>query len=149
MSHAVAGSSSSMIQFFDGKDYEYCYIKMRTFLNAEGLWTSIDMGFNEPDNEVGMSDTEKKKLGVARYPNASGLSKIHMSLGKSIFLKIYRAVEQLVENGYGFWYKNNCCKIYDNIEEDKVIAKVEMKSTRNFPRRLHHNAFKPGVADDS
>ncbi|KAL0329071.1 UNVERIFIED_CONTAM: Retrovirus-related Pol polyprotein from transposon TNT 1-94 [Sesamum radiatum] len=40
-------------------------------------------------------------------------------------------------------------QIYENIEEDKVIAKVEMESTRNFPLRLHHNAFKTKSADHS
>ncbi|KAK4427861.1 hypothetical protein Salat_1555100 [Sesamum alatum] len=68
MSQAVAGSSSSMLPFFD-----------------------VEKGFNEPENEAGMSDAEKKKLDVARCLDASALSKIHMSIGKSIFLNISSA----------------------------------------------------------
>ncbi|KAK4440354.1 Ankyrin repeat-containing protein ITN1 [Sesamum alatum] len=38
MSQAVAGSSFSMILFFDSDDCQYWNIKMRIFLKAEGLW---------------------------------------------------------------------------------------------------------------
>ncbi|KAK4390504.1 hypothetical protein Sango_2113700 [Sesamum angolense] len=61
MSQAVAGSSPSLIPFFDGEDYEYWKIKMRTFLKAEGLWTLVEKGFNEPENEAGMSDARKTR----------------------------------------------------------------------------------------
>ncbi|KAL0449218.1 UNVERIFIED_CONTAM: hypothetical protein Slati_1478200 [Sesamum latifolium] len=88
MSQAVGGSSSSLIPFFDGEDYEYWKIKMRTFLKAEGLWTSVEKELIKPENEAGMSDAEKRKLDAARRSDASALSKIHMSVGKSIFLKI-------------------------------------------------------------
>ncbi|KAK4429090.1 hypothetical protein Salat_1209000 [Sesamum alatum] len=88
MSQAVGGSPSSMIPFFDRDDYQYWKIKMRTFLKTEGLWVSVEKGFNEPESEAGMSDAKKRKLDVARRLDASALSKIHMSVGKSTFLKI-------------------------------------------------------------
>ncbi|KAL0354238.1 UNVERIFIED_CONTAM: hypothetical protein Sangu_1005100 [Sesamum angustifolium] len=59
------------------------------------------------------------------------------------------SVGKLVENGYGLWFKGNLCKIYNNIAEDKVIAKVKTESTRNFPLRLHHNSVMTESADDS
>ncbi|KAL0325491.1 UNVERIFIED_CONTAM: hypothetical protein Sradi_5118400 [Sesamum radiatum] len=91
MSQAAAGSSPSLIPFFDGEDYEYWKIKMRTFLKAEGLWTLVEKGFNEPENEAGMSDAKIGKLNAARRSDASALSKIHISVGKSIYLKISSA----------------------------------------------------------
>ncbi|KAL0399543.1 UNVERIFIED_CONTAM: hypothetical protein Sradi_2297600 [Sesamum radiatum] len=91
MAQAVGGSSSTLVPFFDGEDYEYWKIKTRTFLKAEGLWTLVEKDFTEPENEARMSDVEKRKLDATRRSDASALSKIHMRVGKSIFLKISSA----------------------------------------------------------
>ncbi|KAK4433563.1 hypothetical protein Salat_1118700 [Sesamum alatum] len=137
-----------MIPFFAGDNYQYWKITIRTFLRAEGLWALVEKGFKEPESEAAMSDAEKKRLDAARRSDASALSKIHMIAGKSTFLKI-SMLGSLLKMATVFGSKNNCCKIYDHIKEDKVIATVEMESTRNFPLRLHHSAFKAEVADDS
>ncbi|KAK4433557.1 hypothetical protein Salat_1118000 [Sesamum alatum] len=80
-----------MIPFFAGDNYQYWKITIRTFLRAEGLWASVEKGFKEPESEARMSDAEKKRLDAARRSDASALSKIDMSAGKSTFLKISSA----------------------------------------------------------
>ena len=43
-----ADSSIGVTPFFDGTDFEYQKIRMRTYLKAEGLWTIVANGFKEP-----------------------------------------------------------------------------------------------------
>ncbi|KAL0449216.1 UNVERIFIED_CONTAM: Retrovirus-related Pol polyprotein from transposon TNT 1-94 [Sesamum latifolium] len=104
--------------------------------------------------------TSKVKLGNGAFIKENGKGSVPVDFKRGVkhinnvlfvldLAQNLLSVGQLVKNGYGLWFKDNCCKIYDNIEEDKVIAKVEMESTRNFPLRLHFNAFKTESADDS
>ena len=37
--------------FFDGTDFEYLKIRMRTHLKDEGLWTIVAYGFEETEND--------------------------------------------------------------------------------------------------
>ena len=62
------GTDSSVIRtpFFDGTDFEYWKIRMRTHLNAEGLWTIVANGFEEPENDGDLTVAEMKNL-KARY----------------------------------------------------------------------------------
>ena len=44
-------SSVVLTPFFDGTDFEYWKIRMRTHLKAEGLWTIVANGFEKTDND--------------------------------------------------------------------------------------------------
>lgn len=46
-----ADSSVILIKFFDGSDFEYWKIRMRRHLKAEGWWTIVANGFEEPDSD--------------------------------------------------------------------------------------------------
>ena len=52
--------------FFDGTDFEYQKIRMRTYLKAEGLWTIVANSFEEQDNDGDLTTTEMKNL-EAKY----------------------------------------------------------------------------------
>ena len=61
-----ADSSVILTQFFDGINFEYRQIRIRTDLKAEGLWTIVANSFEEQDNDGDLTTTEMKNL-EAKY----------------------------------------------------------------------------------
>ena len=84
-------SQSSLIPFFDGEDYDYWKIKMKTVLRAEGLWNIVEKGFAEPADEASFTEAELKKIEAFRRQDATALSKLQMGVTKLIFSRISRA----------------------------------------------------------
>ena len=84
-------SQSSLIPIFDGDDYDYWKIKIRTVLRAEGLWNIVEKGFAEPEDEADLSEEELKKLESSRRQDARALSKLQMGVTKPIFTRISTA----------------------------------------------------------
>ena len=84
-------SQSSLIPFFDGEDYDYWKIKMKTVLRAEGLWNIVEKGFAEPADEASLTEAELKKIEAFRRQDATALSKLQMGVTKLIFSRISRA----------------------------------------------------------
>ena len=61
-----ADSSVVLTAFFDGTDFEYLKIRMRTHLKDEGLWTIVANGFEETENDGDLTAAEMKYL-KAKY----------------------------------------------------------------------------------
>ena len=59
-------SSIVLTPFFDGIDFEYWKIRMKTHLKADGLWTIVVNGFEEPDNDRDLTESEMKNI-EAKY----------------------------------------------------------------------------------
>ena len=62
------GDDTSVVltPFFDETDFEYWKISRRTHLKAEGLWTIVANGFEEPENDGDLTAAEMKYL-KAKY----------------------------------------------------------------------------------
>ncbi|KAL0324752.1 UNVERIFIED_CONTAM: Retrovirus-related Pol polyprotein from transposon RE1 [Sesamum calycinum] len=153
------GSSAlSKIHMSVGKSV---FLKISSASTTKEAWDTLEQEFHgdekpkEGSNE--RSNWRKKKAQDSHKREEdiwyldSGCSN-HMSSNQDIFERQFKG-----ETWNGAFIKANGKgsvvvdpkEIDENIEEDKVIAKVEMESTRNFPLRLHHNAFKTKSADDS
>ncbi|XP_069155715.1 uncharacterized protein [Solanum lycopersicum] len=72
---------------FDGTDFEYWKIRMRTHLKAEGLWTIVANGFEEPDNDGDLTAAEMKNLETKLSSRCNSLEQNPDGL-KSIFCRI-------------------------------------------------------------
>ena len=83
-----ADSSVVLTPFFDGTDFEYWKIRMRTHLKAEGLWTIVANDFEEPDNDGDLIAAEMKNLEAKYRQDAKALSKIQMGVSRAYFAKI-------------------------------------------------------------
>ena len=81
-------SSVVRIPFFNGTDFEYWKIRMRTHLKAEGLWTNFSYGLEELDNDGDLTPTEMKNLEAKYRQDAKALSKIQMGVSRAYFAKI-------------------------------------------------------------
>ena len=83
-----ADSSAVLTPFFYGTDFEYWKIRMRTHLKAEGLWTIVANGFEEPENDSDLKTAEMKNLEAKYRRNAKALSKIQMGVSRAYFAKM-------------------------------------------------------------
>ncbi|XP_038983671.1 uncharacterized protein LOC120111184 [Phoenix dactylifera] len=83
--------SFSVIPVFGGENYEFWKVKMRTLLLSEGLWNIVEKGFEDPDDESGLSDAQRKRLDANRMTDARALSKIQNGVSPTIFPRIIRA----------------------------------------------------------
>ncbi|KAH0632793.1 hypothetical protein KY284_035579 [Solanum tuberosum] len=82
-----ADSSVVLTPYFDGTDFEYWEIRMRTHLKAEGLWTIVANGFEEPENDGELTTTEMKNLEAKYRQDAKALNKIQMGVSRAYFAK--------------------------------------------------------------
>lgn len=87
----ASNSESSLIPVFDGEDYDYWKIKIKTVLRAEGLWNIVEKGFTEPEDETNLPEQELKKIETSRRQDAKALSKLQMGVTKPIFTRISTA----------------------------------------------------------
>ena len=69
-----------LVHFFDGTDFKYWKIRMRTHLKAESLWTIVANGFEEPDNNGELTTSEMKNLDAKYRLDAKVLSKIQIGV---------------------------------------------------------------------
>ncbi|KAH0730459.1 hypothetical protein KY290_001474 [Solanum tuberosum] len=69
-------SSVVLTPFFDGADFEYWKIRMRTHLKTE-----------EPENDGELTTTEMKNLEAKYRQDAKALSKIEMGVSRAYFAK--------------------------------------------------------------
>ena len=83
------GDDSSVVltPFFDETDFEYWKIRMRKHLKAEGLWTIVANGFEEPENDGDLTAAEMKNLEAKYRQDAKALKQNPNWSLKSIFCK--------------------------------------------------------------
>ena len=89
-SKTIEGVASSVFltPFFYETDFEYWKIRMRTHLKAEGLWTIVANGFEDPDNDGDLTAAEMKNLEAKYRQDAKSLSKIQIGVSRAYFAKI-------------------------------------------------------------
>lgn len=79
------------VPVFEGENYDFWFVKMKTSFLAVDLWDMVETGYKEPESEESLSDTQKKKLKEARQRYANALSMIRRVVADSIFPRIMRA----------------------------------------------------------
>ncbi|GAB4838115.1 hypothetical protein Ancab_039836 [Ancistrocladus abbreviatus] len=90
---AAAASSSYLlpIPIFNGENYEFWKIKMRTLLRSQNLWSCVEVGHNEPNSEESLSVEEKKKLEEDEVMDARALLFLQQGVTDALFPRISKA----------------------------------------------------------
>jgi len=83
-----ADSSVVLTPFFDGTDFDYWKIEIRTRLKAEVFVDYCCNGFEEPEKDGKLTATEMKNLEAKYRQDAKALSKIQMGVSRAYFAKI-------------------------------------------------------------
>ena len=80
-----------MVSIFDGENYDFWCVKMRTSFECVDLWDIVENGFEEPEQVSDLLAAQLKELKENRIRNANALSMLHRAVSNSIFFKIMRA----------------------------------------------------------
>ena len=88
---AINSSSQQFIPEFNGENYEFWSVKMKTIFRSLKQWEIIEKGYKEPSEDEVISDADQKNLEKLRQTDASALSIIQRAVTKAIFPRIMRA----------------------------------------------------------
>ena len=94
----MKGTSGSILQpqlpIFNGKNYDYWSIKMKTLFYSQDVWDLVESGFPEPANQQAyraLSQAEKDLLKENRKKDAKPLFIIQQAVEEAIFPKVAAA----------------------------------------------------------
>uniref|UniRef100_A0A5B7BBL7 PGG domain-containing protein n=1 Tax=Davidia involucrata TaxID=16924 RepID=A0A5B7BBL7_DAVIN len=73
------------IPLFDGKNYDFWCVKMKTIFLSLDLWELVEKGYVEPDSSTTLTKAQQRQLKKQQQKNASALSKIQQGVSDSIF----------------------------------------------------------------
>jgi len=74
-----------MIPKFDGSNYEYWSIRMRTILKGKGFWKIMEDGYNDPKYWNALSVNQKKDMEDNDMKNKLALALIQSTLFEILF----------------------------------------------------------------
>ncbi|KAK2996036.1 hypothetical protein RJ640_002196 [Escallonia rubra] len=119
---ANIGSSNQQVSIlpFDGENYDFWFVKMKTIFKSLGLWESVVEGFTEPNTTEGMTENQKKKLDEKRQKDASALSLIQRNVTDPIFPRIMR-----VESAKEAWET-----LRNEFQGDDKVRTIKLQSLR-------------------
>ncbi|KAK2990949.1 hypothetical protein RJ640_013976 [Escallonia rubra] len=119
---ANIGSSNQQVSIlpFDGENYDFWFVKMKTIFKSLGLWESVVEGFTEPNTTEGMTENQKKKLDEKRQKDASALSLIQKNVTDPIFPRIMR-----VESAKEAWET-----LRNEFQSDDKVRAIKLQSLR-------------------
>ncbi|KAI5340755.1 hypothetical protein L3X38_020029 [Prunus dulcis] len=152
----MAGSSSSELRtpVFNGENYEFWSIRMKTILKSHGLWDLVENGFDASDpmkekgKEVGSKAAEEEKSTTAEIlmKDARALGLIQGAVSDQIFPRIVneetskelpreRVVQKLLIS-LPRSYDSICSVIEHSKDLDTLEIQEVVASLKNFELRL-------------
>ncbi|KAA8520106.1 hypothetical protein F0562_014362 [Nyssa sinensis] len=90
-SNSIFSVQQQYIPLFDGKNYDFWCVKMKTILLSLDLWELAEKGYVEPNSSTTLAGAQESQLKKQQQKNASALSKIQLGVSDSIFPIIMRA----------------------------------------------------------
>ncbi|KAI5329221.1 hypothetical protein L3X38_028618 [Prunus dulcis] len=126
MSH-MAGSSTSELRtpVFNGENYEFWSIRMKTILKSHGLWDLVEHGCNDPDSKKEKEieetkDAEKSTMAQLLMKDARALGLIQSAVSDQLFPRIVNE-----ETSKGAW---DILKL--EFRGDKQVRNVKLQGLR-------------------
>lgn len=83
--------SSMIIPTFNGENYDFWSIKMKTFFCSQDLWEIVDEGFTIPTDISTLNAAQKKELKENKQKDAKALFFLQQAVADSIFPRIMGA----------------------------------------------------------
>ena len=82
------GSQQLQVPKFDGGNYDFWCVKMKTILFSYDLWDYVEEGFDEEKDPTSLSVAEKQQIKDHRKKDAKALSLIQQGFADTIFSRI-------------------------------------------------------------
>ena len=78
------------IPIFNGENYDYCSLKMKTLFQSQDLWDLVENGYEEPESVATLSSTQREALRENKKKDAKALFFIQQAITESLFPRIMR-----------------------------------------------------------
>ncbi|GMP66280.1 hypothetical protein CsSME_00026696 [Camellia sinensis var. sinensis] len=78
---------------FNGENFDFWYVKMRTIFVYTELWDLVENGFEEPEDEEALTNPQKNQLKEQRKKDLKALSFIQQGVSEAIFSRIINATK--------------------------------------------------------
>ncbi|XP_048434512.1 uncharacterized protein LOC125474629 [Pyrus x bretschneideri] len=125
----MAGSSGGDLRapIFNGGNYEFWKIRMRTIFKSHGIWDLVEKGFEIPESkgkkveEEGSSDSEKASLSDKLIKDAKALGIIQGAVSEDIFPRISNE-----ETSKGTWDI-----LHQEFHGDKQVRSIKLQGLRH------------------
>lgn len=92
-SNSTLNIQQPSIPIFEGENYDFWCIKMKTLFISQDVWDLVQNGYDEPESTATLSAAQKDQLKVSRKMDAKALLHIQQGLGNSIFPRIMGATK--------------------------------------------------------
>ncbi|KAA8525231.1 hypothetical protein F0562_007086 [Nyssa sinensis] len=132
---ANTNSSVSHVPVFDGENYDFWCIKMKTFFISQDLWDLVESGFAEPESTATLTQDQAKALKENIQRDARALNQIQEGVSNSIFPRIMRATRskqawEILQQEYQGDLKARTIKL-QNLRRDFETMKMKENETLN------------------
>ena len=139
----MAGTNRSILQpqlpIFNGKNYDYWSIKMKTLFRSQDVWDLVESGFPEPANQQAyqaLSQAEEDLLKENRQKDARALFIIQQVVEEAIFPKGVVATSSK--------------QAWDNLQSTyQGTRKVKISKLKNLRRDFENLQIKDSDSIDS
>ncbi|KAI5348361.1 hypothetical protein L3X38_001248 [Prunus dulcis] len=121
----MAGSGAAELRtpVFNGENYEFCSIRMKTILKSHGLWDLVENGLNDSNmkkEKEEAADTEKSMVAQILMKDAHALGLIQSAVSDQLFPRIVNE-----ETSKGAW---DILKV--EFRGDKQVGNVKLQGLR-------------------
>lgn len=86
-------SQPSSIPLFEGENYDFWCVKMKTLFMSQDVWDLVENGFDEPDKVITLTPVEKDQLKELKKMDAKALLFIQQGVVNNLFPRIMRALK--------------------------------------------------------
>ncbi|TXG60435.1 hypothetical protein EZV62_015008 [Acer yangbiense] len=76
---------------FNGEDFDYWSSLFEVWLKVFDLWKIVDEGFDELEDEVGLSEAHQRSLKANRKKDIDACNQINIAIEKAVYEKISKA----------------------------------------------------------
>ncbi|CAL8083900.1 unnamed protein product [Prunus armeniaca] len=120
---ARSGTAELRTPVFNGENYEFWSIRMKTILKSHGLWDLVENGFNDSDlkkEKEEATDTEKSMMAQILMKDARALGLIQSVVSDQLFPRIVNE-----ETSNGAWHI-----LKQEFRGDKQVRNVKLQGLR-------------------
>ena len=84
----ISGTQNPHFPIFDGDNYDFWCVKMRTIFISYDLWEYVEEGFVDLEDTSTLTNAQKQQLKEHRKKDAKALSMIQQGVANSIFPRV-------------------------------------------------------------
>ena len=87
----MANTTQPFVPIFNGENYDYWSIKMKTFFCSQDLWDIVEEGFTIPADSSTLTAAQRKELKENKQKDSKALYILQQAMDDAIFPRIMDA----------------------------------------------------------